>query len=787
MAEAIATMATKNSSSSSMDGRSSRSSSTSTGGSSGTGPGKDFGFTADVTIVDLDTLQDRIVCSSCKKQYRSPKTLPCLHSFCLSCLQELSTSDSMGSTVECPQCNKQVRVPGNDLTNFSSAFSIIRQVELFNFLQKVNGRVDIRCEKCSSKSVKACSYCRDCGKFICDLCVQIHKSWFEFQKHKLLTLRELKDCFKDHIPQKIVPSQCGLHQRQCTVFCETCKEQICHECIVKLHRDHEYNMLEESAVSHKTRLRDSLDSILDMPCKLEKAITTINAISHNFCGKGKVVTDEINFVFDKLEREVMVRRQLLLQELATLVDSKVQLLQDQSKALEKCKDKVSSCREFVDQMIASRHNSEFFILEKQMDARINEVKKEFSRMELTPAEEPEVYFSFDQQIIEQAVKAGSVSDGSILYAGTKGSLLFDANEVITFYVALSSAFYKNKGNATDDIRAEIQSLRDRSICGATVAVSNSGFAKMQCSFSERGRYAVHIKMGTRHISGSPYVFYVKPLPTQFQAPVKSIGKLNSPRGITVNKKYQIVVTEEAKHIMSVFGKKSKKMVCVGSLGPKESDFNHPMGVACDSDDYIYVADSKNDRIQKFDKEGEFVTMFSGVGVASCSKPLMGPTGVKIDSKGRVFVVDRGNSRIVVLNSDMEYETSFGSASSGTGTGLGQLQDPWDLALDKNGHVYVTDTKQHCILIYAPTGEFRGRIGGHGTQKGRLNRPSGISIDSFGRIYVCEFGNHRVSVFHVSSEFLDCFSMGLTMVNPCGVTVDDDGYVYITTSENIHVF
>lgn len=733
-------------------------------------------------VVDMNSLKDQTTCGSCQLQYNNPRTLPCLHSYCSQCLERASSKDGGSIQIWCPDCKKGVSVGDTKLDELPKAFYLARQVQLYTFLQKVTGRAEVKCEKCSNKPARAGSFCNDCGKFVCDLCVQIHRSWAEYQKHKVVTIGELKESFRESIP----PTQsnildCQLHSKQCTVFCETCEEQICHECIIKMHRDHQYNLIDESAKKHKAYMKEKLDTIQGLPALLQQSIGTLESLSRGLTTKAVTVTAAVNTKFDQLERLLAERRKALLQDLSTTVEAKVKLLQQQKEGLVSCKKGIASCIEFVGRTNQEPQDSEFFILEQSMAERIVGLKKEFGQLELIPAEEPDVNFTFNQDLYDIAKTTGSICDGSILQAGLDGQQVFMTNELVTFYLSLSPAYYKIRDNPMDQLKADIQSLRDGSVCAATVAVSSSGFAKLQCSFSERGRYYINVRISGHHISGSPYQFYIKPPTSQFHQPIRIINKLSSPRGVAVNGNNQMIVTEEGCHALTVYGKKGKAVLKTGAMGSGEGTFNSPVGVACDAGGFIYVADSKNNRIVKLSAEGMFVGTFDGE-KASCGR-LNSPTGVKLAPDGRLFVVDRGNGRVLALNQKLELDPSFGPS----GLCNAQLQDPWDVAFDKQGLIYVTDTRQNSVQIFSASGDYRGKIGTQGNQKGRLSRPSGIAIDRFGRMYVSEMGNNRVSIFHVFSEFLDSFTAGPSMACPCGIAVDEDGYVYVCSNESVHVF
>ena len=730
---------------------------------------------------DMTSLRQGITCPACSKMYSYPKTIDCLHSFCISCLRSLSTLNTNGHTVVvCPKCDCESEVPDNDFEAYPDAFHINRKILEHNFLQKVNGSVSAVCEKCSTrKGEMATSYCPECAQFICDLCVTIHGCWGEFQSHKVVPLRDLRN--STCAPHKSEPLSCAAHSKNCTMFCESCQMEICHECIIRTHRDHNYNLAKESAAKHKESLKHALSEIVDIPDQLQLAIDQVGGISERFTANTVTVVSETKARFEDLQKELSRRCDQLVQSAQELGECGQKPLQKQLEELAAMKTMAVDCIQFVSASSSGEHMSEFFRVEKQMRQQIKAVKKEFESLDLMPIEEPEIHLFQGPDTAEAISTAGNVSDGSILYAGTSGGKCYSVNEIITFFIAPSSAYYKSRAREINQFKAEIQSQRDGSVCPAKIAISNNGFAKLQCSFSERGRYSVNVYFNEKHITGSPHTFYVKPPPQHFQAPVKSISNLSSPRALTINARNQIVVTEENRHSVTVFGRKSKKVLSFGSSGPDASLLNRPLGVAIDKEGNMYVADSKNNSVKKFSANGTFLALYDGSKCSSGS--LNQPSGVKTNSQGLIFVVDRGNCRLVVLNQDLEFQFEFG----GQGAGLGKLEDPWDVAFDAHSICYVTDMKQDCIHLFSPRGEFRGKIGSHGTQKGKLNRPSGIAIDRFGRIFVSEGGNHRVSIFHVCSEFLECFSTGLNMVNPCGVAVDEDGFVYVTCSTCVHVF
>jgi len=112
-----------------------------------------------------------------------------------------------------------------------------------------------------------------------------------------------------------------------------------------------------------------------------------------------------------------------------------------------------------------------------------------------------------------------------------------------------------------------------------------------------------------------------------------------------------------------------------------------MGLAVDAQDNVYVADTCNNRIQKFTSEGEFLDTFGSIGAGEGQ--FLWPYDIAVDREGYIYVADSGNCRI------QKFTTKVFSSAVGLQSSLeGQLMYPHGLDLDAEGNVYVGDYLNH---------------------------------------------------------------------------------------------
>ena len=123
----------------------------------------------------------------------------------------------------------------------------------------------------------------------------------------------------------------------------------------------------------------------------------------------------------------------------------------------------------------------------------------------------------------------------------------------------------------------------------------------------------------------------------------------------------------------------------GAVGARETGNSYyPEGVAVDGQGNVYVADSFNDRIQKFDSSGNYLGQWGSCG--SGNGQFKGPLGVAVDGQGNVYVADTGNNRIQKFDSSGGYLGQWGSYGSENG----QFKYPIGVAVDGKGNIYVAD-------------------------------------------------------------------------------------------------
>jgi DNA-binding beta-propeller fold protein YncE len=170
----------------------------------------------------------------------------------------------------------------------------------------------------------------------------------------------------------------------------------------------------------------------------------------------------------------------------------------------------------------------------------------------------------------------------------------------------------------------------------------------------------------------------------------NVGQLTLPRGAAVNSRGDIFLTEYTvvDRVQGFSAKEHRPLVCFGRPGTGPGEFNRAEGIAIDSTDRIYVADSCNHRIQVFSADGKWLQSFgkAGRGLGELSYPV----DVQIDRQGRRYVCEYGNNRIQVFDANNQPLEIIG----GPGAKPGQFSSPWGIALDSRDNLYVADAGNH---------------------------------------------------------------------------------------------
>lgn len=218
-------------------------------------------------------------------------------------------------------------------------------------------------------------------------------------------------------------------------------------------------------------------------------------------------------------------------------------------------------------------------------------------------------------------------------------------------------------------------------------------------------------------------------------------------------------------------------------------FCEPWGIAVGGDDSVYVADTWNNRVQKFTADGQFIRMW-GHGIAQDPADLLGfygPRGIVVNTMGNVLVTDTGNNRVVIFNADGQPLSQFGSS----GVEPGQFAEPVGMALDVNGRLYVADTWNQRIQVFTPdeTGSYTPATNWEvaGWETTSVNNKPSITIDTQGNVLITDPDGYRVIEFTNNGTILrywgnignDYGSFDL----PTGIVADKKGGVWVVDSNN----
>lgn len=268
------------------------------------------------------------------------------------------------------------------------------------------------------------------------------------------------------------------------------------------------------------------------------------------------------------------------------------------------------------------------------------------------------------------------------------------------------------------------------------------------------------------------------------------GYFQAPRGVAVAPDGTLYVADSRNHRIQHLTTSGEVLHAWGTFADVAAGeapggtFNEPWAVAVDSKGFVYVTDTWNHRIQKFTADGQFVKLWGSFGQTETLDGMWGPRGLAVDAQDRLFVTDTGNKRVLIFDTEGNYINQFGSV----GMDLGQLDEPVGIAINSLGQVIIADTWNQRVQIFSPDSSntyyyptASWEISGWYSQS--LDNKPYLAVDANDNIYVSDPEGIRVLVFDGQGKFLygwgdyNLDTEGFSL--PVGLAVDQQGGVWVS--------
>jgi sugar lactone lactonase YvrE len=209
----------------------------------------------------------------------------------------------------------------------------------------------------------------------------------------------------------------------------------------------------------------------------------------------------------------------------------------------------------------------------------------------------------------------------------------------------------------------------------------------------------------------------------------------------------------------------------GSGAPASVPVLRPLGVAVGDRGIVYVAESRDCRIDEFTPSLSLVGTLATCGARS--EGYDGPSAVAVGPDGRIYVTSQALSTIEVFlrnGAFLHWINTGGSRQSFAG-----------MAVDATGTIYATDPRMNHIVVLRARSSRSEIWGGYGSRPGRFDRPTQIAVDGAGSVYILDLGNRRIQKLSGAGKTVASWGQdgSVRVSNPAGMTVDRTGAVYVT--------
>ncbi|CAH3045035.1 unnamed protein product [Porites lobata] len=730
----------------------------------------------------LNNFHEELSCSVCMCNYTDPKQLPCLHSFCLHCLNEIQRTSGRRDKIACPECRQEFNVPDNgNLAALPTNFRINSLLDVL--VIKECSTTGVKCGNCDKRS-KENHYCFQCCEFWCGECITFHNRMKANKDHYALALED----FQDHDFENILkrPTFCaipGHEKKEIEFFCNICEVAICNACALTNHDGHEKILLEQAANERKLRVKSAIESQKKSAQTKRSKITKLDESLSEVQEQAARVKRNVQEFADSIITTIEAKKQEIFDDVERRTKASLQEIGKQKEEFEEQARRHESEIENTETLLKRSTSAQLMQPNELMDKILKEENYQddsdrdddfFQEFDFVENHKLFDLVSVEQigSLKERQTRAQqSRADGKGISEAIVG---LEAQLVVTTRNKKCQQCYDNNDCVTLEVRN-----REGDNCTTEVQVQDNkdGSYKIKYFAKETGTCSASVKVNGEHIRGSPFEVQVKP--RQFR-PVLSFGEqiLKYPWGVAVNEQDEIAVSDTGNHKIHLFKSDGTHIRSFGGKGAQQGQLNSPCGTVYHGDNII-VAEQVNHRVQVLSRQGEYLRHFGRE--VSLDHQLDSPTGLSIDSDCNIIVPDKLNKLIKIFSTDGQFLNKLGTEGSFT--------EPFH-CIQHDNYLIVSDNGDHSVKILDRKGNFLYKFGKQGNADGEYNKPFCLSVDKAGHLLVCDSENHRIQVFDPSGKFVAKFGSKGSGIGkfktPISAAVLSDGKIVVSDNRNSRI-
>ena len=674
-------------------------------------------------------LEEQLTCPVCLGHYTNPKTLPCLHSFCQDCLEGLPL-DKKNETyyLSCPTCRHCTELPEEGAGAFPVASTLNNLKEIYSLMKKTADLPNPQEDTCSDHGKPLELFCETCNTVICVNCsVRNHKH----HEYNLITDSYTKHC------QKL---------RGCLSPVEGKKEALKKVLSALAEREGEIRERGEGVLEEIHEMVEEMMNVLHESER--KLIEWAKRVTDD---KLKALSDQMESAKEKLKLledvENDVEQSLKTGSPQQVLRSKKQMMERMSEVTSQINVEELHPKEKADFVLSkdikSLHHIGDIVTYSSTGLQQCRVKK-VGCFERLPKEE-KVSFSLSME----------APDSSLLcvpHSSLRCSLVpvGKGNQPIATTTSTDPGVYRiqcnpsTRGTHTVKVQVYDVQLEDTSL----VIPINPYLDNITpvCTITDLKQPRGVAVSDDNHVIITEWMSNCVTILDREGKKVKSLGgeggsgnvKFSSPRGIAITPDKFILVSD-GNHRIQKINMDGYLIASVGKKGSGPLQFNTPHGIAISPiTGQVYIADYGNHHIQVLNPDLTFSRSFGSGG--SANGQFWYPCDIAIDSQGLVYVADYGNHRIQKFSPDGKFVDQFGSS--------GKVNKPEGIMIDTaaTGLVYVSELCNNRISVFTSDGSFVKSFGTKGSNIDQFSNPYGLAFDKDGFLYVCDFCNSRLVVY-----------------------------------------